>query len=314
MTAVLVTGGSGFIGSAIVRGMSAAGHEVVAPYRPTDVPPRLAEIAAKVRLAPGVSITNGEGLDRLLEATRPSWVVHAAAAGVRPGTADAATMTDVNVGGTVRVLESAIRHGVSRMILLGSGFEYRPSEAPLGEDAPVGPTTIYGASKAAASVMATQYRDFEGAEVTVVRLFSVYGPRESPGRFVANAITKALEGAPIDMSSGAQVRDYLYVGDAAEAVIRLLSMAERPPAAVNVVGPERHSLREVAETVVELTGNRSVVRAGARAPNPGDRSTFLGNGDLLDRVLGWRPARGLRSGLSDTIDWYDRNRGTWNAH
>jgi nucleoside-diphosphate-sugar epimerase len=293
--------------------MSVAGHEVVAPYRPSDVPPRLVEMASKVRLAPGISITDGEGLDRLLDDSRPSWVVHAAASGVRPGTADAATMTDVNVGGTVRVIESAIRHGVARIVLLGSGFEYRPSEAPLDEDAPIGPTTIYGASKAAASVMASQYRSAELAEVTIVRLFSVYGPRESTGRFVANAITKALDGAPIEMSTGTQERDYLYVGDAAEAVIRLLSMADRPPAAVNVVGPERHSLREVAETIVDLTGKRSIVRAGARAPNPGDRSTFIGNGDMLHRVLGWRPAHGLRSGLSETIDWYDRNRGIWNA-
>jgi nucleoside-diphosphate-sugar epimerase len=222
-------------------------------------------------------------------------------------------MTDVNVGGTVRVIESAIRHGVARMVVLGSGFEYRPSEAPLREDAPVGPTTVYGASKAAASVMATHYQGAGSIELTIVRLFSVYGPRESTSRFVANAITKALDGAPIEMSAGTQQRDYLYVGDAAEAVLRLLSMAGRPPAAVNVVGPERHALRDVAETIVELTGQRSTVQAGARAPNPGDRSTFIGDGDLLHRVLAWRPALGLRSGLSDTIDWYDRNRGIWNA-
>ncbi len=313
MTTVLVTGGGGFIGSAIVRCLSVAGHQVVVPHRSTEVPVRLTDEASGIRFVPGVTVEDVDGLDRLFRQARPTWVVHAAAAGVRPGTADSATMAAVNVGGLVNVIEAAMRHQSGRMVVIGSGFEYRPSDSPLDEEAPIGPTTLYGATKAAASLIAAHYRETAGADVTIVRPFSVYGPREAISRFVPHVVTQALDDEAIRMSSGTQLRDYVFVEDVAEAIRRLLLLVDRPPAVLNVVGPERHSLRDVAESVAELADSRSTLHFGAREPNPGDRSSFIGNGDKLHEILGWHPAHGLRAGLTETIDWYERHRGTWNA-
>jgi UDP-glucuronate decarboxylase len=115
------------------------------------------------------------------------------------------------------------------------------------------------------------------------------------------------------MSAGNQVRDYLFVDDAAEAILRLLELDARPPAVVNVVGPEQQTLREVAEQIVELAGSRSTLHFGAREPYPDDRTSFIGDGGRIQGVLGWHPARSLRAGMDETIAWYRKHRRQWKS-
>ena len=191
------------------------------------------------------------------------------------------------------------------------GFEYAPADHPLSEKDPIGPTTLYGATKAAGSVIANYFRSVAHLDVCVARPFSVYGPREHQNRFVPYVITAALAGRPIEMSSGAQRRDYLYVDDLAEGLARLAGHEGSLPEALNFAGPEEHTLLDIATIAVEIVGSRVPLRAGVRIENPGDRPIFLGDGRLARETLGWRPAHDLRSGMAKTAAWYRDHRDLW---
>jgi nucleoside-diphosphate-sugar epimerase len=218
-----------------------------------------------------------------------------------------------NVTAVAVLLEACVRERVGRVILLGSGTEYAPASHPLDEASPIGPTTLYAATKAAASVVARYFRDTAGVAVCVARPFSLYGPRERPTMFVGQVITSALAGRPIEMSAGTQTRDYLYVDDLADGLLRLAAHEGPMPEALNFAGSEVHALIDVARLVIEITGSEAPLQAGARPANPGDRPVLLGDSRLAMETLGWRPSHDLRSGLTKTIDWYRANPRFWQS-
>jgi UDP-glucose 4-epimerase len=209
------------------------------------------------------------------------------------------------------LLDACRESAVRRVILLGSGFEYAPSTEAISEVSAIGPTTPYGALKAVVSSIVRQVREDQGLDVCVVRPFSVYGPREQPHRFIPYVVTAALVGEDIQMSSGAQLRDYLYVEDLADGIERAAAHVGPLPEALNFSGSEVHRLGDIANLVVELTSSASKIRLGSRSSNPGDRAVFLGDHSRAHALLDWDPKTRLRDGLRHTVDWYAERRELW---
>ena len=247
----------------------------------------------------------------MLVESRPDVVVNCISTNPTSGNDAARAYGSMNVTAVAVALDACVRSDVGRAIVFGSGFEYVPASYPLDEKEPIGPTTLYGATKAAGSVIANYFRTVARLDVCVARPFSVYGPRERRNRFVPYVITAALSGWPIEMCAGAQRRDYLYVEDLAEGLARLASHEGSLPQALNFAGPEEHTLLDIATIALEIVGSQAPLRAGVRSENPGDRPIFLGDRRLAREVLGWRPAHDLRSGLAKTIEWYRAHRELW---
>lgn len=222
-------------------------------------------------------------------------------------------LLDSNVTATAVLLDACAQFGVGRIVLLGSGFEYAPAAGPIDEARAIGPTTLYGATKVAATSIARHYRSNVGLEVCVVRPFSLYGPREHLHRFVPTVVTSALNERPVEMSTGTQVRDYLFVDDLAAGLVRAAGHARVLPETMNFAGPDRHTLADLATIVLELTGSTAPLRLGARPGNPSDQPIFLGNSRLAYETLGWRPTHDLSSGLERTVEWYRSHRKLWDV-
>jgi UDP-glucose 4-epimerase len=220
-------------------------------------------------------------------------------------------LVDGNVAVPAVVLDACSRADIRRVLMLGSGFEYAPADGPIDEAGQIGPDTLYGSTKVAASSIASFFRDVRGVDACVARPFSVYGPRERTHRFVPYVVTAALTGRPIEMSQGTQSRDYLFVEDLADGLSRAASHEGPLPPFLNFSGGARHSLLDVATTVIELSRSQSPVYPGIRPPNHGDRGVFLGDSDLAKEVLGWGPRHELAAGLAKTIDWYRDHRSIW---
>jgi nucleoside-diphosphate-sugar epimerase len=238
-------------------------------------------------------------------------VVNCVSANQRSGDDAARAYVDSNVTALAVTLDACVQSGVQRAIAFGSGFEYKPEAHPLSERDAIGPTTIYGATKVAASVIARHFREVGGIEVTVARPFSLYGPRERLTRFVPYVVTSALAGRPIEMSSGSQRRDYLYVEDLADAIAQIAQAPAPLPEVVNFSGPAEHSLLDVAVAAIEIVGSNVTIVRNSRPANPGDRTVFLGDSSLARNLLEWQPAHDLRTGLAKTVDWYRANAGCW---
>lgn len=309
----VVMGATGLVGSALVRRLLDDGWDVTATVRDPASPARVMDAVHGARIVTIADALDGGAIASVLAERCPDVVVNCISTNPASGSDAARAYGSMNVTAVTVALDACARSEVGRAIVLGSGFEYSPARSPLDESSPIGPSTLYGATKAAGSVVARYFRIAAGFDVCVARPFSLYGPRERATRFVPYVITSALAGRPIEMSSGVQTRDYLYVGDLVDGLVRLASHEGPLPEALNFAGPDEHSLLDVATLAVELAGSNSAIRSGVRPENPGDRPVFLGDSHLADELLGWRPKHDLRSGLAKTLDWYRTSTSIWEA-
>jgi nucleoside-diphosphate-sugar epimerase len=307
----VVMGATGLVGSALVRQLLDDGWEVTATVRDMVAAARVADALQDARVVILTDALDGDAVAAVLGESRPDVVVNCISTNPIGGSDAARAYGSMNVTAVAVALDACVRSDVGRAIVFGSGFEYSPASHPLDEGSPIGPTTLYGATKAAGSVVARYFRSIAGLDVCVARPFSLYGPRERPTRFVPHVITSALSGRPIEMSTGTQARDYLYVGDLADGLVRLAGHQGRLPETLNFSGPSEHSLLDIAVLAVELAGSDAAIRTGVRPENPGDRPVFLGDSRLAREVLGWQPKHDLRSGLAETVDWYLAHRHLW---
>ncbi len=259
---LFVTGGTGFIGSHFIKLALARGHEVRALRRPASQPriglPHLPQwVQGDLESVPPGALP---GCDAL---------VHFAAVGVLPGTADWQECFRWNVNASLRLWLQAAAAGIRNLIICGSCFEYGrtaenyqliPADAPL---APIGP---YAASKAAATMAALGLEPGHGVAVRVLRPFHVFGEGEDAARFWPSLRRAALEGADFPMTEGAQVRDFIPVESVAEAFLHAATCPAQAKAlrtVENVGTSEPQTLRHFAESCWQAWQAKGNLRPGA---------------------------------------------------
>ena len=270
---ILLTGGTGFIGSHFLITALAAGHEVVAlrrPGRESRVPlqrePHWCDEAWAELPEEAFA-----GVDAL---------VHLAAAGVDPATATWPLCFEVNVNASLALWLRARQHGVERFIICGSCFEYglagqRYERIPV--TAPLEPTGPYPASKAAATMAALGFAVQEKAAVHILRPFHVFGPGEAPHRFWPALHAAALAGRDFPMTAGEQVRDFVPVEQVAAVFVTALSELPAPgqPRIGNVGSGQPITLRAFAERWWQEWGARGALRIGALPYRPDEVMRYV---------------------------------------
>jgi UDP-glucose 4-epimerase len=304
----LVTGGAGFIGSHVVDALVARGDEVVvlddlSTGRRQNLDPALAGGAVLVE----GSITDEEAVADAFTRGRPELVFHLAAQiDVRRSVAEPAFDLGINVGGTIRLLERGREAGIDRFVFASTGGaiygEGDGRELPFTESAECRPDAPYGQSKYAAEGYLGLYRRLYGLGTVVLRLGNVFGPRQDPlgeAGVVAIFCSAALERRqPTVFGDGHQTRDYVYVGDVADAFLAA--------AAGDGAGP--YNIGTGIETSVIDLGDE-IARVSGSAFEPEFAPSRLGEVQrtvvdpaLAERELGWAPSHDLRQGLENTLE------------
>jgi UDP-glucose 4-epimerase len=294
---VLVTGGSGFIGSHVVDQLLAAGHRPrifdlrPSPYHPTGaVPAAIGDLADLEALTAAM-----QGCDV---------VAHlAAAADVGEVARDPVGAEERNSRGTVNVLEAARRTGIGRVLYASTVWVYSDTDAPVhAEEIPLHPPAhLYSATKLAGELYCRSYRELYGVESTVLRFGIPYGPRARPAAVVPSFIRQALAGGPLTIAGdGRQTRRFVYVEDLAEGIVAALT-----PAAANrvynLVGEEETSVEEIAATVRELVSDVEIRHVPGRA---GDLRGAPVSGARAAEELGWQPRTPFREGVQRYLEWH----------
>lgn len=293
----LVTGASGFIGSQLIRRLLHDGAAVVALVRSTSDLWRIEDVLDWIELArDGEGVPQG-GLDV---------VYHLAASGVRHGE-EAAQVVETNVVGTLRALELARAAGAHRFVYCGSCFEYGPGQR-LSEAAPLRPISAYGASKAGGGLLAEAYSQEHGLPVSWVRPFTAYGPFEAAYRLVPSAIVRALDREPLELTSGSQTRDFVYVEDVVEGIVAVAHSEAAVGGRFNLCTGVSTTVVDVAKTVGEFVGDPVELRVGALPDRSDDFAVLSGDPLHTAESLGWQAAVLLREGLARTIDWFRERR------
>jgi len=300
----LVTGTTGFLGSHLVRCLLSLGTEVGVLLRQKSNTLRIADLLSSLRVLYG-DLTDVESLQRCLSEFRPDYLFHLAAAGVLPG-ASAETIMRVNVMGTMYLLEALQGHPPRRFIYAGSSFEYGEGQN-MSEEHPLQPTAVYGASKVAADILVHTYGRSCNLPVVTVRPFTPYGPFEHPQRLIPHIILSALRGEDVQLTGGEQERDFVFVDDVVDGMLRAASLYEGDNTVFNLCGGKGIAVREVATRVLELMGNPVRALFGALPYRDGEMWHQSGNNSRAERLLGWKPGTSLEEQLRHTINWYRAN-------
>src|ERR1700728_3934741 len=299
---VLVTGGSGFIGSHVVDKLRARGHEpVIYDLRPSPWHER-----GSVDTVLG-SITDREALERALHSCDA--VAHlAAVADVNDVHAEPEDAERVNARGTVAVLEAARRAGVKRIVYASTIWVYSDCEPEeVDEDTLLPPPShLYTSTKLAGELYCKAYQELYGIDYTILRFGIPYGPRAREAAVIPAFVGKALRGDPLTLAGdGLQSRRFVYVEDLADGVALGLNEAA-VNRVYNLASNESVTIKQIAETIQELIGGVEIVYTPAR---PGD---FGGNTVSSRRAqdeLGWTAATPFSVGVRKYIEWRHEQAG-----
>lgn len=300
---VLVTGGSGFIGSHVVDRLVGRGHE-----------PRIFDLVpSRYHSASEIDYVSGDLLSH--ESVRAAVsgcdaVIHlAAVSDVNKVLTDPALAEAVNAGGTRAVLEAARLEGVPRVVYASTVWVYGNSNGhgPLGEDEPFTlPGHLYTATKLAGEMYCSSFGELYGLGTTIARFGIPYGPRARPATVLAAFVAKALADEPITIAGdGTQSRRFVYVEDLADGVVAALDPAASGRV-YNLVGAENTTVREIAETVTRVVRNVPIVHVEGR---PGDVQGAEVSGERARRELGWTATTSFDDGVRLYLAWLTNGNG-----
>lgn len=304
MARYLVTGGAGFIGSHLCRGLVAQGHEV-----------RVLDDLSSGKRAnlDGVPVEWVEGdirdLDLLARAFQGIEVVHhhAAIASVAVSVNQPLLEQEVNLVGTLRVLEAARQAGVRRVVFAASAAAYGNNpESPKREEMRPEPASPYGLSKVAGEYYCRIYSEVYGLETVCLRYFNVFGPRQDPTSPYSGVISlfvrRLLLGQPpVIQGDGQQSRDFVYVEDVVQANLRASQVALAGGEIYNIGCGRSTTIRELAGLLDQILG--AGLEPEFAPPRPGDVRCSLADISRARTGLGYAPAVGLAEGLERTLTW-----------
>ena len=327
---ILVTGGAGFIGSAVVRQAIRAGHEVVNLDALTYAA-NLANVES-VSNAPGYAfemadIRDRAALDRVFAQHRPDAVMHLAAESHVDRSIDGpGAFIETNINGTYNLLEAARAFWTREGKPEGFRFHHISTDEVFGslgedgqftEDTPYDPRSPYSASKAASDHLVRAWHETYGLPVVMTNCSNNYGPFHFPEKLVPVVILKALSGQPIPVyGDGGNVRDWLFVEDHADALLTVLERGALGRS-YNIGGENEAKNIDLVRTICAHMDELHP----AGAPHA-DLSTFVTDRPGHDRryaidptrirdELGWRPSVTVEEGLRRTVEWYLANEDWW---
>ena len=307
MSRCLVTGAAGFIGSHLCEALLARGHEVIGldafiPYYPRAVKERnLSALIGQARFTFHEADLRTAELTALTDAC--DIIFHLAAMpGLMKSWTEFQLYETCNIEGTQRLLDAARTVRVRQFIHISTSSVYG-REATQGEDAPLQPFSPYGITKLAGEHLCRAYAANFRLPITILRYFSVYGPRQRPDMGYHKLINDLLRGDTFTVfGDGEQTRSNTFVADAVEATI--LAMEKRDVAlgeTFNIGGGEIISLNGVIQVLEKVTGRHAYLEH--QPPRPGDQRHTAANIEKARRVLGYNPVTTLAAGLQAQVEW-----------
>ena len=312
---ILVTGAAGFIGSNVSETLAKRGDRVIgldsfdAYYDPALKRRNLRELTANLPAGADFELVEGDVRDRelvmqLFARERFAAVVHLAAlAGVRASIGQSVRYFDVNVGGTIQLLDAAVAHGSPSFVFGSTSSVYGNStHIPFDEQQPCDrPLAPYPASKRSCELLGFSHHNLHGLHFTALRFFTVYGPRNRPDMMAHMLLDSIVYGRPVQLFEGGLRRDWTYVGDIVEGIV---AAVDRPLGyeIINLGRGEPVLLDDFVHLVEALTGRKAVV---STAPRPAaDVEQTFGAIDKARHLLGYSPQTSVREGMAAVWRWY----------
>ena len=310
----LVTGGAGFIGSSLCERLLAKGHEVLCIdnfndyYSPEAKRQNIAACmeSERFRLVEA-NILNKTAMEGAFSSFKPEMVAHFAAhAGVRYSLENPIKCTNLNVNGTISLLDLSVKHDATGFLLASTAAVYGDSEqVPFKEESEIRPISPYAISKRCAELFCLQYHKLYGLPVSIPRFFTVYGPRQRPDMAIHIFTRLVDQGKEIPIYGSLESeRDYVYISDAIDAVCSAMEKSQGLEI-FNLGDSETVSLGKLVSVVEETLGKKAKIKKMPKQPC--DPYKACANIEKAKRLLGYRPKVGIVEGIEKFVGWYKKS-------
>ena len=314
MKTILVTGGAGFIGSHLCERLLEEGHSVICldnfdSYYDPNLKFRNVEEISKKYPGPFTMVTgdirNRDHLTELFKKNRIDAVFHLAArAGVRPSIVDPLLYEDVNLRGTITLLEVCKEFGMKNFIFASSSSVYGENQrVPFSEtDLDIQPISPYGATKRAGELLCYSYHHLYGIHIACLRIFTAYGPRQRPEMAIHKFTRLIDQGKEIPMyGDGSSKRDYTYIDDLIDGMMAV-HHHQRGFEIYNLGESRTTSLKELIRMIEECLGKKAKILS--MEPQPGDVSITYADITKAKRLLNYQPKIEMEEGIKRFVEWY----------
>jgi nucleoside-diphosphate-sugar epimerase len=310
---VMVTGGAGFIGSSLVRGLLEEGAEVVVYDNfVSGDRANLTEVQDQVEILEGDILD--PNLDEIMRERRIDCVFNLAAEPYIPHCYDRPRkFFEVNATGALNVMLACKKAGVQRTLQYSSSEVYGTARyVPMDEHHPLRPCSTYAVSKLAADRLCYSLHKEQDLPIIILRQFNTFGPRETHPYIIPELITQLDRGNRLKLGNVKARRDLTYVDDSVRGAIRLMKCDDAVGEVVNLGQGRDWSVEELAQIIAGLMGHQSIqVEVEGARLRPLDVEQLNGSYFKAMTLCNWRPQVTLEEGLSRTIEWYHQNGKRW---
>ncbi len=310
---ILITGGTGFIGSNLVHFFLSQGHEVATTIRVQSNLWRLSDLLNDIDFFK-LDIINREKINDAFISFKPDIVINTIAYGGYHFEADSARIFDNNFYGTINLVEEYINSNAELLINTGSSSEYGFKDHPMSEQDVLEPLGSYAVSKAAATLYSRSKSIESKRKIVTMRLFSAYGEFEEPHRLIPYLIATSIRKKTAILNDPSNVRDFIYVKDICDAYMNLIKRQDGVEFGeiFNIGSGKESKVGEIVNLVEKISGEKLKVEWQYSDERKGDKALhWLAEMSKIGNILNWRPKYSLENGLSTTYTWMKENIGKY---
>ncbi|HCS79085.1 TPA: hypothetical protein DIV55_05095 [Patescibacteria group bacterium] len=303
---VLITGATGFIGANLCRALLKQNHEVYALIRPNSNIWRIEEIKSRLRRVE-ISLLDTEKLILELSTVKPEWIFHCAAHGAYSWQTDVEQMIATNVAATVNLLTAASKVGFESFVYTGSSSEYGFAKGSPNENDRLQPNSSYAVTKAAATHFCQLFAQQYQLNIATVRLYSVYGPYEQPGRLMPTLLLSLKNSRWPALVSPEVAHDFIYIDDVCNACIHLAGHQLGEGEVYNLGTGKQTTMKQLVNLCQSLFPITTKPEWSSMPNRFWDSSNWVANVDKIKHTHNWQPKKSLSDGLQSYMSWFSAN-------
>ena len=309
MANILITGAGGFIGASLARDLITSKHNISIIVRRQSHLWRLKDVLSHIGVN-NVDMTSIAEINKVVKKTQPDIVYHLAAHGGYPFQQNLDTIIKTNLISSVNLMHALSTHcNQCKFINTGSSSEYGLKQRAMKESDVTEPISVYGITKLSQTLFAKYFNKKYNLHTVTLRLFSVYGPYEEPGRLIHDIMMALVNKSELELSSPKPRRDFIHMDDVLSALKKAAFVKGARGKVFNIGSGKDYSVKDALDMACKVTNTKLKVKWGIEEKSRSFNSNSKWIADITNanKILKWKPAISFREGLLKTYEWYHNN-------